>query len=67
MKWWGWLVVGFAATLVFIGGVFLLESLGVLKPKDPSELIVGGLLIIWSVCTAVPLVLEAIKAAKRDE
>ena len=68
MKWWGWLVVGIAATLMFIGGSMVLEGLGVLKLLGRTgPWTVGGLIIIWSFCIAAPLVLRAIKAEKKSK
>jgi len=67
MKWWGWLVAGVAASLVLIAGLVVLDGLGVLKlgsVTDINFVVIGGLVIIWSVCIAVPLVLKAIKTAK---
>ncbi len=69
MKWWGWLVAGVAgvaASLIFVALLPLLEGLDVLvlSGTDISNVLLGGLVIIWATCIAAPLVLKAIKAAK---
>ena len=68
MKWWGWLVAGTAATLIFFGLFALLSGLGVLKLSGSrfEDVHLGGLLIIWSTCIAAPLILKAIEGTKES-
>ncbi len=66
MKWWGWLVAGVAATVIFFGLLAMLDGLDVLKLSKSGfiAVFIGGLLIIWATCIAVPLGLKAIKRTK---
>lgn len=68
MKWWGWLVAGAAATLIFSGLSAMLNGLGVLKLSGSrfEDVHLGGLLIIWSICIAAPLILKAIEGTKES-
>ncbi len=69
MKWWGWLVAGVAASLIFVALLPLLQGLDVLVLSDTNtqNVLLGGLVIIWATCIAAPLVLKAIKDAKGDK
>ncbi len=69
MKWWGWLVAGVAASLIFVALLPLLQGLDVLvlSKTNTGNVLLGGLVIIWATCIAAPLVLKAIKAAKGDK
>ena len=66
MKWWGWLVAGVAASLIFVALLPLLQGLDVLvlSKTNTGNVLLGGLVIIWATCIAAPLVLKAIKDAK---
>ncbi len=59
MLWWGWLVVAVAASAAWPN---LFRDSGNIAGDWVFWV---GLMIIWSVFIAVPLVLKAIKAAKK--
>ncbi len=68
MKWWGWLVIAIGGSTMWAGLVAILAALKwVLGGSRTDEVFIGGIVIIWGFCGAVPLVQKAIKAAKEDK
>ena len=68
MKWWGWLVAGVAATVIFVGLLTMLDGLDVLNLSKSGfiAVFIGGLLIIWATCIAVAAGVEGHQAHERE-
>ena len=60
MKWWGWLTIAISGSIVWVGISLIAESLGMRGARFP----LGGIIIICTVCVALPLVFKAIKSAE---
>ena len=61
MKWWGWLVITIGGSIMWGGLVLIMVSLHWISKSRDEEAILGGIIIICTLCVAIPLIQKAIK------